>query len=165
MKPDDLKIGYWYKLRSEIVKLTEICGRGVICTSNGINGTGMKLTHVHNLNPATLDDLAVTLGGVKCWFVSGDPAYKIALALAAAANAPVITREQWNEINTLVAEKHHPDNPNRRYDERRVTEIDYQEVLLSMREKLIHGIMPHQVVEQIDALIAEKPTATPDKEE
>jgi hypothetical protein len=129
MKPDELKIGYWYKLRSEIVKLTEICGRGVICTSNGINGTGMKLTHVHNLNPATLDDLAVTLGGVKCWFVwgyyndgitqrvelchkndeisawaidmtasAGIGNLNIALALAAAVNAPPITREQWKEL-------------------------------------------------------------------
>ena len=33
------------------------------------------------------------------------------------------------------------------------TQPDYREIFLLMREKLVHGIMPHQVVEQIDAIL------------
>jgi hypothetical protein len=80
------------------------------------------------LNPATLDDLAVILAGRECWFITSGvnqsgfhvldmysrhngimkfrtigtttwgADYNIAIALAAAVNAPVITREQWKEL-------------------------------------------------------------------
>jgi hypothetical protein len=108
MKPDDLKIGWWYKHKNL---------SGALVQYYGTETWDMTV-----VLPATLDDLAIELGGVKCWFVDkGDEiaimtyytvqrrSYTVAssvdsdfhaifIALAAAANAPVIPEEQWKEL-------------------------------------------------------------------
>jgi hypothetical protein len=134
MRTDDLKIGYWYKTFRGLVELIETGGTLVGVTRMESDGTRFGVTiHTDDLNPATLDDLAVILVGRECWFVTSEvnqpgfcvldmysrydgvmrcrtigttvpgwgtcgADYDIALALAAAVHAPVITREQWKEL-------------------------------------------------------------------
>ena len=124
MKPDDLKIGYLYKHIPD-----ERIGRVERFNSDGTPvmyalAFDCEILSVEpdRLQPATLDDLAIELGGVKCWFVrtetdgggeisltdssrngvywsAVDNQLDIALAIAAAVNAPVITQEQWKELS------------------------------------------------------------------
>ena len=124
MKPDELKAGWWAMYcalanKPDVpVMITGLFGK--TATVKRLNGFHQEVPRGY-LRPATLDDLAVTLGGVKCWFARTetdgggeisltdssrngvywsaiDNQLGIALALAAAVNAPPITEEQWKEL-------------------------------------------------------------------